>query len=257
MGVLAELGRQVAYQRRLTRELGPADALRFRAAMLSARAGLHREPTMTVHPASLVHPVHLRLASTDAEVFGQVVTGREYGPAVVEDARVIVDCGANIGLTSAFFLSRLPEARVIAIEPFPANAELCRRNLAPYGERARVIEGAVWNACTYLTLQGTAGAEWGVQVREDAGGAGAVRAIDIPSLALPVIDILKVDIEGAEAVLFDDSASSWLPTVRNIAIELHGARCEQRFREALADYSFRESRSGELTLCQELMQRRK
>jgi FkbM family methyltransferase len=251
MGVASELSAQFTYQRRLARQLGAVQALRFRAAMLSARAGLRQDPTIALHPAALTHPVALRLASTDAEVFGQVLTDLEYAPAVAPDARIIVDCGANIGLASAYFLSRLPLARVIAIEPFPANAELCRRNLAPYGERARVIEAAVWNSCTTLALTATAGAEWAVQVRED-GGAGSVRAIDIPSLALPVIDILKVDIEGAEAALFDETAARWLPTVRNIVIELHGPDCGARFRDALSCYHFRESHSGDLTLCLDL-----
>jgi FkbM family methyltransferase len=255
MPILPELAAQIAYQRRLARQLGSIQALRFRAAKLGARAGLRRSPTIAIHPAGLIHPVCLRLASTDAEVFGQVITNQEYAPAILRDARIIVDCGANIGLTSAYFLSRLPQARVIAIEPFPANAELCRRNLAPYGERARIIEAAIWNTCTTLALDATEGAEWAVQVR-DTGGAGTVRAIDIPSLALPGIDILKVDIEGAEAILFDETAALWLPLVRNIAIELHGAACEQRFRNALAGYRFSEGRSGDLTLCLGLEQKR-
>jgi FkbM family methyltransferase len=244
------LRRQIAYQRKLTRLLGWSDGLRFRAAMLGARLRLHRRASVRVHPPNLRHPVELRLASTDAEVYGQVLVAEEYAAIVDQSARIIVDCGANIGLTSAYLLSRLPQARVLAIEPFPANAELCRRNLAPYGDRASVIEAAVWSHCTWLVLDHVEGQDWGVQVRPARPGErGAIEAIDLPSLGLDRIDILKIDIEGSEAVLFADAADRWLPTVKNIAIELHGPECEQRFQAAMAGYRYTLSRSGELTVC--------
>ena len=37
--------------------------------------------------------------------------------------------------------------------------------------------------------------------------------------------------------------------VRNIAIELHGPACRQIFHQALSNYSFLESHSGEMTFC--------
>ncbi len=170
--------------------------------------------------------------------------------------RVIVDCGANVGYASAYLLSRFPQARVIAIEPFPANALLCRRNLAPYGSRATVIEAAVWSHCTRLVLDHAGGKEWGVGVRAaQPGEAGDIEAIDLPSLGLNRIDILKIDIEGSEAELFANNTDRWLPSVSNIAIELHGAGCERQFRTAMADYLYVELRSGDLTICRSITSR--
>ena len=163
---------------------------------------------------------------------------------------MIVDCGANVGYTSAYLLSRFPRARVVAIEPFPANAVLCRRNLAHYGSRATVIEAAVWSHCTRLVLDYAGGNEWGVRVRAARPGEdGEIEAIDLASLGLSRIDILKIDIEGSEADLFARDTDRWLPSVSNIAIELHGAECERRFRTAMAGYRYAESQSGELTIC--------
>ncbi len=249
-GLIAETERQVAYWRKLTRLLGWKYALRVRCAMMSTRLGWQNHATVRLHPSNLLHPVELRIASTDAEVFGQVLVDEDYAAVADGSAKLIVDCGANIGLTSAYLLSRLPQARVIAIEPFPANAEMCRRNLAPYGGRATVIEAAVWSRCTWLVLDHTEGNEWGVQVRPArAGETGMIEAIDLPSLGLDRIDILKIDIEGSEADLFAEGTARWLPIVSNIAIELHGVECERRFQEAMADYHYSLSRSGELTVC--------
>jgi FkbM family methyltransferase len=250
----SELARQIAYQRRLAALLGWRDAIRFRAAMLGARFGWHDGVLLHLKPAALRHPVALRLRSTDADVYGQVIRREEYRPAAGPEApAVIVDCGANVGFTSAYLLSRFPAARVIAIEPFPTNAALCRQNLAPYGPRAQVLEAAVWSRCTTLSFEQMDGNEWGVRVSPT--GIGAVRGIDIPSLGLPRIDLLKIDIEGSEQELFSNGAERWLPSVANIAIELHGQSCSKAFFAALAGYEYALSHHGELTLCHGIRRR--
>jgi FkbM family methyltransferase len=251
LGLIAEIGRQAEYQRGLTRMLGWRYALRFRGAMLGHRLGWHDGVSVRLHPPNLLHPIELRLASTDAEVYEQVLADEQYAAvADINAVGVIVDCGASAGYTSAYLLSRFPQARVVAIEPYPANAALCRRNLAPYGSRAAVIEAAIWRQCTRLVLDHSGGNEWGVRVRAARPGeTGEIEAIDLPSLGLDRIDLLKIDIEGSEADLFAGDTDRWLPSVSNIAIEFHGNACEQQFRIAMAAYRWVESQSGELTIC--------
>ena len=241
----------VGYQRRLARKLGWQFALRYRSAALGVRLGW-RGRLLQLHPPNLLHPIWLRIHSTDADVYEQVLKDEQYWPVAKDgDVAVIVDCGANVGYASAYLLSRFPRARVIAIEPFPANAELCRRNLAPYGSRAMVIDAAIWSRCTKLKLENRY-KEWGVGVRPLwwPGETGdIITGIDLPSLRLKRIDLLKIDIEGSEAELFAHDTERWLPSVSNIAIELHGAECERQFRIAMKDYRYVESRSGDLTIC--------
>lgn len=253
MGMIAGIGQQVAYQHELTQKLGWRYALCFRGAMLARRVGWHDGVSLKLHPATLLHPIELRINSTDADVYRQVIIDEEYAVVADEQVEFIVDCGANVGYTSAYLLSRCPNAQVVAIEPFPANAELCRRNLAPYGRRAQVIEAAVWSRRGRLVLDHGGGNEWGVRVRAArVGEVGMIEAIDLPSLGLSRIDLLKIDIEGSEANLFADGTDRWLPSVSTIAIELHGRECEERFRKAMARYSYMSSHSGELTICREI-----
>lgn len=250
MGLIAEIEQQVAYQHELARKLGWRYALRFRGAMLARRVGWHDGTVLRLHPANLLHPIELRINSTDADVYRQVLIEEEYAAAADGHPEVIVDCGANVGYTSAFLLSRFPDARVVAIEPYPENAEMCRRNLAPYGKRAAVIEAAIWSHGTRLVLDHAGGNEWGVHVRAaQPGEVGGIEAIDLPSLGLSRIDLLKIDIEGSEADLFASGTDRWLPHVSNIAIELHGTECQERFRSAMANYLYTSSHSGELTIC--------
>ena len=256
MGIIAEFGQQFAYQHELTRKLGWQYALHFRSAMLAKRVGWHDGVLLKLHPANLLHPIELRINSTDADVYRQVLVQEEYAAVADGYMETIVDCGANVGYTSAYLLSRFPDAQVVALEPFPANAELCRRNLAPYGQRATVLEAAVWSHSGRLVLDHAGGNEWGVRVRATrAGECGDIEAIDLPSLGLNRIDLLKIDIEGSEATLFANGTNRWLPHVSNIAIELHGKECEEQFRRAMADYRYTLSHSGELTICQNIKRR--
>ena len=47
----------------------------------------------------------------------------------------------------------------------------------------------------------------------------------IQSQDISQIDILKVDIEGAERALFSTPQDEWIKHVRTIAIETHGSQC--------------------------------
>jgi FkbM family methyltransferase len=57
---------------------------------------------------------------------------------------VILDLGANIGITVADNARRYPGARLIAVELDPENAELARLNTAPWADRVELLQGAVW-----------------------------------------------------------------------------------------------------------------
>lgn len=67
------------------------------------------------------------------------------------------------------------------------------------------------------------------------------------------LSIGKVDIERAEALLFDNSCRRWIGCVDHIAIELHDdssfGMASPVFWRAALDAGFEFARSGELLLC--------
>jgi len=199
--------------------------------------------------------------SSDADVFDQVFIAGEYEVVLGVQPSFILDLGANIGLSSAWFLSRFPEATVLAVEPDLDNYSLCCKNLAMFGGRAQVLLGAAWSKRIQLSLSRGSfrdGREWASQVveREDSDARFQVEGWDIPSLlslaGTKVIDLLKVDIEKGELELFSKGCETWIPSVRTICIELHGKDCEEVFWGALRNFEFDVRRSGELTICRNL-----
>ena len=234
-------------------------ALTWTAFQTKKALGFQEPSVLKIKPRQAKYPIFARLrGSSDMEVVNQIFVCDEYACVRnISSPRLIFDLGANVGYSSAYFLSCFPTATVVAVEPDPANFELCRKNLAPYGDRAKVVLGAAWSKRSRLKLSREAfgdGREWATQVLESEGNEdeATVEGWDVPSLLHLAggkhIDLLKVDIERSELEIFGASASSWLPKVRNICIELHGPDCKEVFLDALKDFDYDLGSSGELAI---------
>src|SRR5262245_55671701 len=62
------------------------------------------------------HPANLRMGTTDPWVLKQVLLDRHYDFSLPQDPKIIVDVGANIGLSAVFFANKYPNATVFALE---------------------------------------------------------------------------------------------------------------------------------------------
>src|SRR5215217_6221305 len=157
-------------------------------------------------PSYAEHPVWLRSRTSDLDVFSQIFLHREYrGLDALTDVDAVIDCGANVGYASAYFLSQFPSSSVVAVEPDAGNFATLQKNLKPYGDRARVVNSGVWSEAVGLVMNEEGfrdGREWARQVRPArAGETPAMNAVSIQSLielcGTERISILKIDIEGA------------------------------------------------------------
>ncbi|GAB4214534.1 MAG: hypothetical protein OHK0022_53200 [Roseiflexaceae bacterium] len=196
-------------------------------------------------------PILARGDTSDLHVFEKVFVREEYR-CFLPEARRIVDLGANVGYAALYFAQRYPEARVIAVEPDPANYALLRRNTAVYPQVVP-LQAAVWSRRTHLRITNPDDASWSRRVAEQPGdGLGGVPAITMAELLAlcgdEPIDILKIDIESAEKELFDDPAAAWLDRVHVIIIELHDnlrPGCSAAFYRALSRRRFNQYIIGE------------
>jgi FkbM family methyltransferase len=210
------------------------------------------------------HPLKCRARTSDINMFKMIMVEREYSCLDdITEPDLIIDCGANVGYSSAYLLSRFPRCDLIALEAYPPNFDVLRLNLIPYGARAKPMLAAVWShptCVTSLEVKYRSGLEATKQVREcRPEEEGGIPAIDIGNLLRDSghhrIAILKVDIEGAEAVVFSSTSNyeGWLDQVDNLVIELHDdsnfGNSSEIFSRAIAGRGFDVSRYGELTVC--------
>lgn len=174
----------------------------------------------------------LRLKTTDIEICGQILTDREYHFEAKKQPKVIIDAGANIGMASVFFANAFPGATIIAIEPEATNFALLKKNVAAYS-KVIPVQAALWNDNTLINLTHPASnPEWDKWAfRTQRGEVGSKTEVFHQTQGMTVdkimrdycidfIDILKVDIEGAEKEVFAD-ASNWIDKVGVVIIELH------------------------------------
>lgn len=183
---------------------------------------------------------YVRRKSTDIIIFKEILFQREYRyltelqRKLNLDVRYIIDAGANIGTATIYMRSVFPEARIVSIEPEADNFEMLEKNIRVNGlDGVTAFKGGLWNKETRLEVRS------GFRDKErelsffvtEAGESGAadnsISGITVEGImakwSFPRVDILKIDIEGAERYLFSslEDCRRILAHVRILAIEVH------------------------------------
>jgi FkbM family methyltransferase len=116
---------------------------------------------------------------------------------------LIVDCGANVGLSALYFREIYPQAKILAIEPEESNF---RELQARADEMIVPINGGLASFDGHLETFDPGLGEMGFRTRKADDGVPAFRLDSLLDQHDGVPFILKIDIEGFEADLFDDPA---------------------------------------------------
>ena len=240
------------YRRRYGQVAGFLLWLQLRRHMKATRGTLHE-----VRVPGLARPIFLRAGTSDVLVFIQIFIDGELEFKMPELPGSIVDAGANIGLASLYFAHRFPKAKIIALEVDQANFELLTKNTSGYPS-ITCVRKALWSGQAQLSILNPTDEPWAFRVGEVPGGDGtSISALGVGDLVGQFesqrIDLLKVDIEGAEKEVFQNGAGGWIDRIGVIAIELHDnivPGCSKAFAEALVGKRHCASRSGEYTIVQ-------
>ena len=140
---------------------------------------------------------------------------------------LVIDCGANIGVSSLYFAKHLPKARIVGIEPDRENVALARRNTASR-PLIEIVEAAISDRAGLMQLVNPEAEKYAFQVRE-VGEKGVGDAPPIEALTIDTIMqrsgvrrnlIVKVDIEGGEQALFRSNIG-WLDHTDLLIVETH------------------------------------
>ncbi|TAF48394.1 MAG: FkbM family methyltransferase, partial [Sphingobacteriia bacterium] len=190
-------------------------------------------------------PFFLRKGTSDYYTFDQVFLRDQYGIDFPFMPQTIVDAGANIGLASVYFAHRYPKAKIVAIEPSRENFQMVLKNIAAYPQVKANCMG-LWNKDVYLAITNTEGVKNAFMVAEtDADHPDAIPAVSLETImrgeGWDQIDLLKIDIEGAEKEVFSSGTDYWLPRTKAIVIELHDNMkkgCSQAVFKAISQYPF-------------------
>ena len=179
------------------------------------------------------HTLYYRPGTSDVVVIYNILfkagMRSEYWIPKKVKPKVILDIGANIGISSVNFSRLFPKAKIYAFEPEEGNFSLLEKNTAQIknvsvfhkalgaidGKREFYLQG--YNKCGH-SFYDHAEIENKVSV--------SVRNADqaLRDIGLEWIDLIKIDTEGAEYEILTTIDRGILKNVKWIVGELHGVR---------------------------------
>ena len=215
-----------------------------------------KDPQKNIRINGVKTPVQISNINNDIGTIFKIFFAREYAFKLNTAPKTILDCGANIGLASLFFANEFPQATIIAIEPDADNFKYLLLNTAGY-PNIYCIRAAIWPREASLNIQDPGAGNWSLQTRAvTEQSAATIESITISQILeryqWPGIDLLKIDIEGAEKELFSSDYEDWLNRTSAIAIELHDfidPTISKLFFKAIKPYQFKTWYSGENLIC--------
>ncbi len=150
----------------------------------------------------------------------------EYQISTTKKSPVIIDCGANIGLSILYFKRKYPNSKIIAFEPNPSVFNILRLNL----EQNHIQGVELYNYCLSdsegeieFFVNENLGTMVGSVLEERGGNKKLkVKAVRLSSYITEEVDLVKMDIEGAEINVLDDlKRNGKLNSVNTYLIEFH------------------------------------
>ena len=192
--------------------------------------------------------------AVDAPIVRSIFEREEYFIPIIDfRPKLILDCGANIGCSAVYFANKYPLAQIYSIEPQKDNFKLLKFNTAFY-DNVHQINSALWDKDTFIKVEdkgfGVAGYMTFETTEEDVD---AFKTVTVSKLlaesGFDEIDLLKIDIEGAEKEVFGaPDVDEWLAKVQVLVIELHDRMkkgCSYEFFKAISKYMWNFELCGE------------
>ena len=199
---------------------------------------------LNIRYKTISQTIFLRTYRGDIDMFYEIFHVGIYAlPAAVKDVRLIIDLGANIGLSAIYFTAIFPEARIICVEPGEDNYRMLVKNL-DIQIKTQQIETV--KAAVSLT-NGRVSFEDGKMHYNGKVIDGILNntdAISLPTLLdnykIDKVGLMKIDIEGSEKEILSGHLH-WLKAVESIVIEMHSDLITDSCLAALNQNNFRTS----------------
>ncbi|KQS92698.1 FkbM family methyltransferase [Chryseobacterium sp. Leaf394] len=159
--------------------------------------------------------------------------------------KTIVDLGAHVGFTSVYYHLNYPEAQIFSVEASKKNYSLLTRNTQNL-QNIKIFNAAVFSEDGFVNFDDDAALSYNTKIGKQGG---LVEALCMNTFMeknnISQIDLLKMDIEGAESEVLTRN-NQWLNKVSNIIIELHSPYKTEDLERDLSPFGFKIHPIGEV-----------
>jgi FkbM family methyltransferase len=186
--------------------------------------------------------VYMRTETGDINMFYEIFWSDMYNipESLLAAPLNIIDLGANVGFTTMYFALKYPDAKIISLEPSKMNFVVLQKNIA-LQKNVKALNAAVWFESKQIPFMEAANAYNSRIAETDTEHSHTIEAYNVEDILskenIDTIDLLKIDIEGAEKDILQKN-QDWLNKVKNIIIEIHEPYSFSDLQEDLAKYGF-------------------
>jgi FkbM family methyltransferase len=228
--------------RKLIKKILPYSALRLAEKIIV--------PIAVRYYSTRYSPLIVRKNTTDSQVFRQIFIQKDYNLPIKVKPKLIIDAGAYVGYSALYFSSKYPGAKIISIEPEKSNFKILKENTRNI-PNIKIINAGLWHKKGFLKIINNGLGHWGFETIQATPKDYDIKTTTISEVlknsGFKEIDILKIDIEGAEKEVFS-SNHQWLDKVKILIIELHermNPGCKKAFDQAVKKHRWKKIIKGE------------
>lgn len=146
----------------------------------------------------------------------------KFNPAISENG-IILDCGANMGLSVLYFSLNYPNHQIVAFEPDESVFEILQENVRNFNLlNVTLHQKAVWKEESELTFHSDGGMGGSIDHIYNTTDQiiTKVHAVPLADWLTDKVDFLKIDIEGSEYEVLK-SCQKLLGNASHIFFEYH------------------------------------
>ncbi len=164
--------------------------------------------------------------------YADIFEKQSYKFNTANEQPVIIDCGANVGVSILYYIRQYPKAKITAFEPDKNVFSILKKNVQKINNsNITLINKGLWNTEGEMVFM-EEGADGGQVLDNNNGFLQNLKTVNIETTSLrnyltEKIDFLKIDIEGAEAVVIED-CENLLLNAQRIFIEFHSTINKQQ-----------------------------
>lgn len=165
-------------------------------------------------------------------MFTEIFVEEQYYFRPETNKPVIIDCGSNVGMSLLYFKLAYPECKITSFEPDKNTYELLVQNVSGNGfkdiKTNQCAVGGTAGEIEFYVDSNQQSAVWMSKFQSASSNkeremqSMTVNSVVLSDIVAEPVDLLKLDIEGAEFEVIDElNTQSKLALIKQIVIECH------------------------------------
>lgn len=178
-------------------------------------------------------PFHYHYGLAFYKTYLEIFKVKIYNFTTKNESPLIIDCGANMGLSILFFSKLYPDSIILAFEPDESVIPYIEKNIwLQELTNVKLIKKAVWKEEAELQFYTDEGLGGRIGNKYKGKSPKTISSVRLRNFLNKPVEMLKIDIEGSEYEVIKD-CEDFLHNINHIFIEYHSCFDEEQYLDDL------------------------